>query len=107
SATLSFVSEAPVQQRFSYALLLEMAADYDAVVARQGFLARMAAPKPAGLKLEFEPAARAQATIRARTTEVLTADEDGVLLIPLRRDWRRALPEVELSRVPLRMTLAL
>lgn len=107
SASVRFVSEAPARQAFPYALLLEMVAEYDALVARQGFLARMAAPKPEGLRLEFDPAAPAQATVHARTAEVIVADGDGVLLIPLRRDWRRTPPEIELSRMPLRMTLAL
>lgn len=107
SVSIAFVSEAPVRQQFSYALLLEMAAEYASLVAQQGFLARMAAPKPDGLLVEFDPASPAAATVRGRTTEVLATDEQGTLLIPLRRDWRRAPPEIELSQMPLRMTLAL
>lgn len=103
-ARINIVSEAPPQQRFDYALVSEMADEYRELVRKQGMVARLAMPRPKGLRAEFDGDEPAYATIGGERIE---ADGQGALVIPLRRDWQRAQPPVELSRMPSRLMLEL
>jgi hypothetical protein len=107
TANLSLSVEAPPRQRFPYQLVLDMDADYRAQVAEQGMLARLVMPDTAGLVVRFGPGPRGTATVGGPGGESFSADEKGVLTIPLRRKWRKPGVEVVLSRTPEKLLLLL
>jgi len=107
SLSLTIDISAPPARRFSYGLLTEMSDEYDRMVRRQGLMARMAAPKPSGLEIRFAPGEPATAAVGGRHQAAFEADENGRLRIPSRRQWRSENPEVQLSRDPELITLAL
>ena len=102
--TIVFSSTVAPAERLPYAVIVEMADEYDALVRRQGLMARMMMPDPKGLVAAFGPGVDAHARVG---DEVIEADADGNLTIPLTRKWRRDPPEVEFSTMPLRLTLSL
>ena len=65
-------------------------------------LARMMMPDAQGLFVAFGAGVAAHARIG---DDVIEADADGNLTIPLKRKWRRALPEVEFSTMPTMLSL--
>jgi hypothetical protein len=103
-SVIRYTAEAPPQKEFSYSLAVEMVGEYRAAIRSHGRLARLAMPRPKGLLVKFSDDKPAHVIIG---TETLRADEDGTVLIPLRRHWERDPPAVELSRMPNRITLAL
>ncbi len=103
SLNLSIDTTVPPAQRFSYGLVADMAEEFERFTAKQGMMARMMAPDVEGLRVEFGEGARATATIG---DEVVAADDEGVLLIPLRKDWARSRPAIVLSRMPAQMRLS-
>lgn len=90
---------------FPYATLTDMTGEYQQLVRQQGVMARMMAPKPAGLVVVFSPGEPARATVSGRRGATFEADEDGRVLIPVRREWTRENPEIGLSRMPELITL--
>lgn len=98
---------APPTDRFPYALLVDIEDEYSRMVKKQGFMARMLAPKSAGLEIRFAAGEPATATVAGRSGQVLHADDQGRLRIPSRREWRRENPEVVLSRTPDSISLAI
>lgn len=106
-ANVSLAVEAPPRKRFPYQLLLDMEADYREQIAAQGMLARMFMPDPVSLNVRFGPGPRGTATVGGPDGETFTADEKGMLDIPLRRKWRKPGVEVVLSRMPEQLFLRL
>jgi hypothetical protein len=106
SISLQLDAAAPPAQRFPYAMLEELTAEYGRLVKRQGLMARMAAPKPVGLEVRFPPGEPASATVRGNETTTIVADSDGRLVIPSNRKWRAEGAEIELSRMPEALSLA-
>jgi hypothetical protein len=103
---VSLAVEAPPQQRFRYGLMAEMLAEAKAMIAKQGFVARLLAPDFEGLVITFAPGSETTVTVAAAAGPVrLTADASGNVLVPDRRDWRRENPWLELSALPTRIAL--
>lgn len=98
---------APPAERFPYALLVDLDHEYTRMVKKQGFMARMLAPKSTGLELRFAAGQPATATVAGRNAEVFHADDQGRVRIPVRPEWRRENPEVVLSRAPQFISLAI
>jgi hypothetical protein len=106
SMSMQLDAAAPPAQRFPYALLDELSKEYGRLVKLQGVMARMAAPKPIGLEVQFFPGEPASAIVRGKQTTTIEADRDGRLVIPSNRKWRAEGAGVELSRMPETLTLA-
>ena len=102
SLAFAFQLTTPPVERLPYATIVEMADEYDHLVRRQGMLARMMMPDAQGLFAAFGAGVAAHARIG---DEVIEADADGNLTIPLKRKWRRALPEVAFSAMPTMLSL--
>ncbi|HRP35228.1 MAG TPA: hypothetical protein PLI48_05015 [Gammaproteobacteria bacterium] len=97
---------APPTERFPYALLADIEDEYSRMVRKQGLMARMLAPRPAGLEVRFAAGEPGTATVGGRNGRVFQADDQGRLRIPSRREWRRENPEVVLSHMPELISLA-
>jgi len=106
SISVQLDAAAPPAQRFPYAMLEELTAEYGRLVKLQGLMARMAAPKPVGLEVRFPPGPSASAIVRGTATTTIMADSDGRLVIPSNRKWRAEGAEIELSRMPEAIGLA-
>lgn len=104
--SLSFDITAPPAQRLPYALLEEIADEYDRFIKLQGLMARMAAPKPIGLEVRFAPGEPAAAMVLGEEVTTIEADGEGRLVIPRNRRWRGEGTEIELSRMPESVSLA-
>lgn len=98
--------EAPPVERFEYALLVEMTDEAEAVIAKQGMMARMFAPDFEGLEIGYAAGSKATATVESKDgAEAFTTDAQGRIAIPDRSDWRRENPFVQLSALPERISL--
>lgn len=106
SLSMQLDAEAPPAQQFPYAVLDELSDEYARLVRLQGMMARMAAPKPVGLEVRFSPGEPASATVHGKSVTTIEADHDGRLVIPGNRKWRAEGAEVELSRMPEKLSLA-
>jgi hypothetical protein len=102
---VQFSVSAPPEQRFRYELMAAMQDEVDGIIARQGFMARMAAPDYEGLIVTFPKGTAATATVEAARPETFAADPEGRLFIPDRKAWRKENPFVQLSAVPERIDL--
>src|SRR5262245_55508753 len=70
--------EAPPAQRFRYRLMVAMQDEADAMIAKQGLMARMLAPDFEGLRIGFPPGAAATATVETAKGPVrFKADAKG------------------------------
>jgi hypothetical protein len=97
---------APPEQRFRYGLMVEMLDEVEAAFAKQGFLARMMAPDFDGLLVIYAPGTQAHAVVEsAAGSERFATGADGRIAIPDRDDWREENPYVQLSAMPLEITL--
>lgn len=106
SINVQIDTSVPPAESFPYALVAEMADEYALFVKEQGMLARMMAPDPEGLRVEFPDGVPATATVTGPGGETIEADPDGKLVVPIRKDWRAGNREVVLSRMPAAMRLA-
>lgn len=98
--------EAPLQQRFKYALLVAMQDEAEAMIAKQGLMARMFLPDFEGLAIGFGKGVAASATVEAADGPVTyAADAEGVVRIPYKRAWRKEDPTIQLSAMPLGIML--
>jgi hypothetical protein len=106
SFSVSVNVSVPPVQRFKYALLTEMQDEADAMIAKQGLMARMMLPDFEGLAIGFGKGVAATATVEAADGPVVFAtDAEGVARIPYKRAWRKQDPAVQLSRMPVGITL--
>ena len=95
-------------QAFDYALLADMSAEYDRVVANQKLTWRLFAPSAKGLAIRFPKGTDATATVMLANGPVkYAADERGELNLPDKSDWRRQNPRIELSAMPEKIALNL
>jgi hypothetical protein len=98
---------APPVERFPYSLLVEMSDEAEAVIAKQGMMTRMFAPDFEGLEIRYPSGTAATATVEsADGAEEFTTDAEGIIVIPDRKQWRKENPFVQLSAMPLRVSLA-
>ena len=98
--------DAPPAQRFRYGLMAQMQDELDALLKKQGMMARMFAPDFEGLRVEFPPGTAATAVVESgEGAETFAAGADGRIVLEDRRAWRREDPWVQLSAVPTRITL--
>ena len=98
--------EAPPAQRFRYGLMVAMQDEAKAMIAKQGMLARMLAPNFEGLRISFPAGTAATATLETAEGPVrFETDAEGNIRIPDRRRWRREDPFVQLSAMPLAISL--
>jgi hypothetical protein len=94
------------QQSFDYALLGEMAAEYDRVVAEQKLTWRLFAPGAKGLAIRFPKGSDATATVMLASGPVkYAANEKDELRLPDKSDWRRQNPRIALSTMPEKIAL--
>lgn len=105
NVTLDMRVSAPPEQRFRYELLVAMIEEVDAVIAKQGLMARMFAPDFGGLQAQFPAGTAATATVEAAKPETFTADAEGRIRIPDRKSWRKENPFVQLSGAPQSLDL--
>lgn len=96
------------RQAFDYALLADMAAEYDRVVANQKLTWRLFAPSAKGLAIRFPKGTDATVTVMLAGGPVKYAanDKDEVHL-PHKADWQRLNPRIELSAMPEKIALNL
>ncbi len=98
--------EAPPAQRFRYGLMVAMRDEAAAMIAKQGMMARMLAPDFGGLQITFLEGTAATATVETAKGPVrFHSDAQGRIRIPDRRDWRRENPFIQLSAMPVQITL--
>jgi hypothetical protein len=106
SFNVSVRVEAPRAQRFRYGLLVAMQDEAKAMIARQGLMVRMFLPDFEGLAIGFGKGVTATATVETADGPVVFAsDADGVAHIPYKRAWRKEDPAIQLSVMPVGITL--
>jgi hypothetical protein len=106
SLSVSLRVEAPPTQRFRYGLMVAMHDEARAMIAKQGMMARMLAPDFEGLRITFPAGTAATATLETAQGPVrFETDAAHVIRIPDRRKWRREDPFVQLSAMPLEISL--
>ncbi len=98
--------EAPPAERFRYGLMVAMQEEAGAMIRKQGMMARMLAPDFGALLIHFPAGTKATATVESAKGSVsITADAEGAIRIPDRRDWRREDPWIQLSSLPEQIAL--
>lgn len=102
---VGFSVSAPPEQRFRYELMVAMQDEVEGIVAKQGFMARMAAPDFEDLLISFPKGTAATATVESAKPETFKADAEGRIRIPDRKAWRKENPFVQLSEMPQRIDL--
>lgn len=106
SLSVSLRVDAPPTQRFRYGLMVAMHDEARAMIAKQGMMARMLAPDFEGLRITFPAGTAATATLETAEGPVrFETDAAHLIRIPDRRKWRREDPFVQLSAMPLEISL--
>jgi len=96
------------RQSFDYALLGEMTAEYDRVVAGQKLTWRLFAPSAKGLVIRFAKGSDATATVQLASGPVkYAANDSDEVRLPDKAEWRRQNPRIELSASPEKIALDL
>lgn len=106
SVQVSLTVEAPPLQRFKYSYLTAMQDEADAMIAKQGFMARMFLPDFDGFQISFPPGTEAHAIVETKKgLKRFDTDKDGNIVIPDRGEWRKVNPEIKLSARPTTIAL--